>query len=144
MELFRAFTVRENYKNRDTVIVDWFCQKRQTPVAQLERLVANLADLDEAQKAEAGRKLDQLLTAQEVDELAIYIRATTGFEVKRAKVTLPLADGRKAPDFSGRAGSAPGDQVNLPENGDYGLSIPICGFVDLSEPPNTHSMVHEG
>jgi hypothetical protein len=139
MELFRAFTVRENYKNRDVVIVDWFADGRRSPVAPLEEMVANLAQLSEAERAWAKERLDRLLTAREADALTQYIRTTTGFEVKRGKIELPLADGGKAPDFSGKSTPGRGDYFPIHEAEGYTLSIPITGFADLSEPPNTVS-----
>ncbi|MDH5638878.1 MAG: hypothetical protein OEZ04_10325 [Nitrospinota bacterium] len=141
MELYRAYTVRENYQDRDSVVVDWFCENREAPVAALELMVGNLAELSAEEKAEAQARLNQLLTSGETDELALYIRAATGFEVKRTKIDLPLPDGRKAPDFSGKSVGVAGEYFHLHEDGEYNLSVPITGFVDLSEPPNTISMV---
>ena len=139
IQLYRAYTVRENYKNRDTVIVDWFADGRREPVAPLEDLVANTAGLSAGERAQAAERLNRLLTGAEVDSLAIYIRATTGFEVKRKLMDLPLADGRKAPDFSGRSRPAPGDYFPIHQADEYDLPLPITGFADLSEPPNTFS-----
>ncbi|MDH5508939.1 MAG: hypothetical protein OEZ32_01145 [Nitrospinota bacterium] len=140
MELFRVYTVRENYQDRDSVVVDWFCENRKAPVAALELMVENLVDLTAVEKTEAQTRLNQLLTSGETDELAQYIRATTGFEVKRTRIDIPLPDGRKVPDFSGKSASMEGEYFHIHENSEYNLSIPITGFVDLSEPPNTFSV----
>ena len=141
MELFRAYTVRENYQNRDSVMVDWFCELRTSPVAELEALVQNLSSMSAEEQSKARRLLDQLLTATEVEELARYIRTTSGFEVKRTRIPVPIADGRKAPDFSGRDAKMEGEYFHIHESPGYTLSIPITGFVDLSDPPNTRSAV---
>ena len=141
VQLYRAYTVRENYKNRDTVIVDWFADGRKEPVAPIEELVANAAGLTAGERAQAAERLNRLLTGAEVDSLAIYIRSTTGFEVKSKKIDLPLADGRRAPDFSGRSSPAPGDYFPIHQAEEYNLPVAITGFADLSEPPNTFSAV---
>lgn len=140
MELYRAFTIRENYKNRDSVVVDWFCESRQRPVARIEDLVESLPEMDDKERAELQARLDQLLTTAEVDELARYIRATTGFEVKRTRIELPVSDAKKIPDFSGKSSVQEGEYFHIHESRDYNLSALITGYVDLSEPPNTVSM----
>jgi len=140
MDLYRAYTIRENYQGRDSVVVDWFCEHRDAPVAGLESMAGNLAELDGDEKARAQTRLDQLLTSAEIDQLAVFIRTTSGFEVKRKKIDLPLPDGRKIPDYSGRSAGAEGEYFHIHEDSRYDLPVRITGFVDLSESPNTVSM----
>ena len=141
MELYRAFTVRENYKDRDTVVVDWFCDQRTSPVAPLEELVEGAGAMEDERKKELQSLLDQLFTLEETERLAIFMRATSGFEVKKKKIELPIKDANKTPDFSGRSHNIQGDYFVLEENPEYPLGMKVTGFADLSEPPNIRSMV---
>ncbi len=135
--LYRVFSIRENYKNRDSVVVDWFCSKRAKAVAPYESLIENYHDLHQAEREEAKKRIDHFLTGAEVDELKSYMDRNYGFEVRRKEIDLPVSDGNKIPFFAGSPEpSAKGDYFHLSSNEKYDLSLPISGYYDLSEPPN--------
>jgi len=137
VKLFRAYTVRENYKDRDSVIVDWYCEKRAEPVAPYETLIANYDELDDDEKRRARTLVNRFLTGPEVRELAAFMMAQSGFSVHSREAPLPFADGRKIPDIAAPAApGAEGDTLRLSQSAGYDLSVPISGFCDLSEPPN--------
>jgi len=141
--LFRAYTVRENYKGRDTVIVDWFCSKRETPAVEYENLVENYGELGEDERARAHKLIDHFLTESEIKELDRYMDGNFGFEVKSKPLNLPFKDGRKIPNFAAPPTPADeGDYFDLSSNQGYDLSVPISGFYDLSEPPNLISYMN--
>lgn len=140
INLFRAYTVRESYKDRDSVIVDWFCSSRETPVAPYEELILNYTDLGADERARARKLTDNFLTEREITELKNLIENGTGFDVRKTVVKTPFEDGRKIPNFSESANKGDdGDYFHLSEKQGYNLSAPISGYADLSEPPNLFS-----
>lgn len=144
-KLYRAYTVRENYKGRDSVIVDWFCSERKEPVTAYGELIENYGDLDEKERERAEKLIDHFLTGQEVDGLQRYMRKYFGFEVKSREVEIPFKNGRKIYNFSEPSDpSHEGEYFDLAKNEDYDLDVPIKGFVDLSEPPNLISYIKPG
>ena len=94
ISLFRAYTVRESYKDRDSVIVDWFCLSRETPVAPYEELILNYTDLRADEQARARKLTDNFLTEPEITELKNLIENGTGFDVRMTEVKTPFEDGR--------------------------------------------------
>jgi len=138
--IYRAYSVRESYKNRDSVIVDWFCFSRDEPVEPYENMILNYNELDDDEQGRARKLANNFLTESEIKELKEYIEAGSGFDVRKSEVKTPFEDGRKIPDFAetARAG-VKGDYVDLSKKDGYNLSVPIKGFADLSEPPNLFS-----
>ncbi|HEB71203.1 MAG TPA: hypothetical protein ENI77_01105 [Nitrospirae bacterium] len=138
--IYRAYSARENYKNRDSVIVDWFCLSREGPVAPYDELILNYNDLSGGEKARARKLADNFLTEPEIAELKEYIESGTGFDVRISEVKTPFEDGRKIPDYAETAKTdADGDYFHLSEKQGYNLTVPISGFADLGEPPNIFS-----
>ena len=143
VQLYRVFSIRENYKNRDSVVVDWFCLKREEPVAPYESLIKNYRDMDKAEREEAQKRIDSFLTGSEVDELKSYMDRSYGFEVRKKEIDTPVGNGRKIPFFAGPSSpSDDGDYFHLNAHEGYSLSIPISGYYDLSEPPNLVSSLN--
>lgn len=139
-KLFRAYSVRESYKNRDSVIVDWFCLSRERPVAPYGELILNYNELDDDEQARARKLADNFLTEPEIAELKDYIEAGSGFDVRTSEVKTPFTDGRKIPNFAQQPQEGvDGDYSHLSEKEGYNLTVPISGFADLSEPPNIFS-----
>jgi len=137
VKLFRAFTARENYKNRDCVIVDWFCRERSEPVAHCRALVKNYHEMGEEERAEAQKRIDSFLTERELVALKEFIKNRFGFEVKSKELELPFENGGAIPNFAAPpTPESEGEYFDLHVTGEYGISVPICGFIDLSEPPN--------
>lgn len=137
VEIVRAYTVRENYKGRDSVIVDWFCRERETPVAPYEALVGNYGELSYTERERAEELVDHFLTGEEAEQLRRYMDRKFGFDVKMKTMETPFADGRKIPRFAEPPEpSAEGEYLDLSASDDYDLSVPIMGYFDLSEPPN--------
>ena len=138
--LFRAYSVRESYKNRDSVVVDWFCLSRERPVAPYDDLILNYNELDDDEQARARKLANNFLTESEIAELKDYIESGTGFDVRTSEVNTPFEDGRKIPNFAEAAKKGDGgDYFHLSEKEGYNLTVPISGFADLSEPPNLFS-----
>lgn len=136
-KLFRVYSVRENYKDRDTVVVDWFCFKREKPAVSYEAIIANYDELNDEERSRACGLVDNYLTEDEVKELRGYIEFGSGFDIKSTEISTPFEDGRKIHDFSKPVDSElEGDYVHLSGKDGYDLSVPISGFYDLSDPPN--------
>ncbi len=141
-KLYRAFVVRENYRNRDSVVIDWFCSTRHEhvghePVGLYETALEGYGDLDTKEQAQARNLIDQFLSEKEVDELKLYFRKHYGFEIKTREMEIPFSGVDKIPNFA--APAKPSDDceyIHLDQSAGYDLSVPICGFADLSEPPN--------
>lgn len=137
VRLYRAYTVRQNYKSRDAVIMDWYYPERAEPVAPWEELIANYGELDAEEKKNAGRKADHFLTGEEVEKLSRALMARTGFEVKTKEMETPFPDGRRIPDYTRPL--LPDDECeyfHMAADMDGGPGFPVSGFCDLSEPPN--------
>lgn len=137
VKLYRAYTVRQNYKSRDAVIVDWYRPERSAPVAPREGIISNYPDMNEEEKKSAGRKVDHFLTGDEVEKLSRALMARTGFEVKTKELEIPFPDGRKIPDYT--RPQSPDDECeyyHMDGDEDGGPGFPVSGFCDLSEPPN--------
>ncbi len=137
VKLFRAYSIRENYKNRDVVVVDWFCHARDEQGEPYDSYITNYHELGADDLNKACRRIDSFLTEPEIVELKRYMDRKFGFEVRIDELTIPFEDGRKIPNFSSpSAPSDEGEYIDLSEHKDYNLSIPIHGYCDLSEPPN--------
>ncbi len=137
IKLFRAYSVRENYKNRDSVIVDWFCHEREKPAVTYEAVISNYNELDDDERIRARKLVDNFLTESEVSELKEYIESGSGFDVRVSENKIPFEDGRKIPNFTEPSSPAgEGDYFHLQNKDGYNLSVPISGFADLSEPPS--------
>ena len=143
IKLYRVYTVRENYKDRDTVIIDWFCPDRPQPAAPRENFINDYHGLNEKKRVRAGKLLDNFLILPEVEELKTYLLNNFGFEAREVEMKTPFRDADCIPDFSGTVlpGAPPGDYVHLHEAEDYDISVPVSGFYDLGEPPNLVSSV---
>jgi len=136
-KLYRTFTVRENYRNRDSVVIDWFCPARHEPAGLYETALDGYGGLGSQERELARKLIDHFLTKTEVDELKRYFRNNYGFDIKTREMRLPFSGVDKIPNFA--APSKPsddGEYIHLNQNAGYDLSVPVCGFADLSEPPN--------
>ncbi len=134
VQLFRAFSVRENYKGRDSVVIYWFCHEREEPTAPYETLVKNYSALSEDERLLCKRKIDNFLTVSEIKELGVYLDSYFAQDVRSAEVSLPFESSGSIPDIS--AHTCEGEYFYLYKNKGYPLAVPVSGFVDLSEPPN--------
>lgn len=134
VQLFRAFGVRENYKGRDSVVIYWFCHERVKSTAPYETLVENYSVLSEDERLLCERKIDNFLTAPEIKELGVYLDSYFAQDVRSAEVALPFKNSGSIPDIS--ANACEGEYFHIYKNKGYPLTIPVTGFVDLSEPAN--------
>jgi len=79
------------------VELDWFCHGRAQPIAPYAALITNYARLEEPEKGNAERYMDELFTRAEASLLIPYLCFTYGHLVGISIVPIPmdifLADG---------------------------------------------------
>lgn len=132
IKLYRATTMVDNYHGRDQVCFNWFCSKREQPVAPYEELIQDY----QPGHLYAEDYVKELLTEAEVEELRAYLAREYGSEldsVKEAELPAPL-------NFMGYGALPAGggqDFYMLDRTPGYDLSIPIWAYYDLRDCPDT-------
>jgi len=85
--------------NQDSQVeLDWFCHGRAQPIASYETLIIDYAVLEEPEKGNAERYMDELFTRAEASLLIPYLCFTYGHLVSISVVPVPMeifgGDGR--------------------------------------------------
>lgn len=146
MLLFRARSFIETLPRGEVVFRDvavhWFHVGAREASRPYERLIDGYNALDEPQRAYARRHIDELFTAQEVEQLRRYLdRLDTqtvrygtinGQRLHADEAVLPLPGGTAGYTDHPVGGTA--DVYRLAEHDGYDLPFAVYGYFDLSMP----------
>lgn len=131
VRLFRASTVKPEYRGYKNVVFHWFMLNRAQPVAPYEMLIADHQALDRLAQLHLENVADEAFTEQEIAALGSYFKAHHHTELAVKALALPLqVEGSVNPN----AFTALSSQALYMLSPEEGASLPfaVYGRFDLS------------
>jgi hypothetical protein len=123
--LFKAYSLTDMFSRYydDNLQINWVCQKRDTPVAPYDVLIAGYEGLRPKARAHAEHFVNELLIEEEVKGLTGFFMKAQGETLRATEVLLPVCCEEMT--IYERSGV-----WNLYANKGYNLSIPVVGYYD--------------
>lgn len=138
-KLYSAYSVVNNFHDRDDVNFKWFAPKRKQPAYAYGELIEHHAQMpDNEDRQLLQQYVDELLTEKEVLELKAYLLEHHDTELFIQRVDMPITKKfRNAAPFSNRTvGGAKGYYL-LAKEKTYDLPFTAWAFYDLTGCPLT-------
>jgi len=89
-KLYRAYSLVDDHPDLGNVCFAWFYHLRKKPVAPYQDLIEGYHALNEAEKGNAKRDLNELFTDDEAQAVGAYLKHEYGFESFLIEKPLPL------------------------------------------------------
>ncbi len=138
MKLYRAWSRVNNYRGRDQVRFNWFCENRAKPVAPYDELIKNY-DPTDRDAIEEQRTVNEYFTAQEIDELKRYLEKYHNTQLVFEEIVVPVERGLMPLRSMPLGGLR--DFYKLSSEDDYNLKIPVWAFFTLEGCPQTKDVL---
>jgi hypothetical protein len=139
-KLYSAYSVVNDFHDRDNVNFVWFVRSRQTPLPDTAALVKRFDDIKAAsQRRLLDRRVQSLFSESEVKALQRYLAKTHDAELFVRKIDLPLKDKDLPALFPMEKESIVADTglYLLAQEKSYALPFEVWAFYDLRQCPFT-------
>ncbi|MDD2585872.1 MAG: hypothetical protein PHT79_07235 [Syntrophomonadaceae bacterium] len=130
VRLFKAWSIVDNFYEKDQVLLNWFVVGRQTPIAPYEELVDNY-DENEDEVWCDHLLVNEFFTEPEIEGLRDYLLEFHELEVRVEEVSLPVCSGGLS--YSLLLINGAKDFYPLADEKEYKLDISVLGHFDLEE-----------
>lgn len=139
IKLYSAYSVVNDFRNRDNVTFIWFVKRRTHPVATYKEYLKGYGNqTNEALQDAMQRQLDALFLEKELAQLKQYLSEFHDTELFSRTVALPLDKKNYQPLPEGERPQEAGAGIyRLSQEGDYKLSFDVWGFYNLRGSPLT-------